>query len=492
MCIRDRTYRIRLVIGDVGDPILDSAVFLGGNSFDIGAPVLVTAQVPGSTEPIAFENCVDGEFVFQRSGVSLFNQDEIIEFSISPDSEAINGVDFEEIPLSVTIPAGQLSVTLPINIIEDNIQEGPESLKLEVRYQCDCIDPTGSELIINDDNDLALNFEEITVCAEQTFSLTPEITGGVPPFDFLWSTGVDTETMQGLVTEPTEYTLTITDFCGNTNIGTANIEVQNLPSATLTGNFNLCETADTGIPVEFEGNPPWTIGYSIDGIEQVPIENIQSTPFFLDTPTDGTYQITAFNDEFCSGILMGTAEVETSFFVDAEVIPPACFNSSDGSIQVNQIDAIPPFTTSWNIETEDDFFLDNLEAGTYILTIVNGEGCIFEETVELTATSDDFTECAQIFIPNVFSPNDDGINDIFSIFVDENSGIESIISMKVFNRWGALMFEQNNFIPNNGNTGWNGDFKERPLNPGVYVYMINIAFEDGSTLLKSGDVTLLR
>ena len=337
-----------------------------------------------------------------------------------------------------------------------------------------------------------MNFEEILVCADQPFSITPEILGGVPPLDFLWNTGVDTETMEGRVTEPTEYTLTITDFCGNTSVGMVNIDIQDLPSATLTGNFNLCETTDTGIPVELEGNPPWTIVYTIDGIEQIPIVNIQSNPFFLETPSEGTYLITSFNDEFCTGNVMGTAEVETSFFVDTEVIPPTCFNSSDGSIEVNQLDAIPPFTTSWNVQTEDDFFLDNLEAGTYILTIVNGDGCIFEETIELTATSVDFTECAQIFIPNVFSPNDDGINDIFSIFVDENSGIESIISMKVFNRWGALIFEQNNFIPDNGNTGWTGDFKESPLNPGVFVYMINIAFEDGSTLLKSGDVTLLR
>ena len=111
------TYRIRLIIGDVGDGILDSAVFLESNSFDLGAPTLVRAQVPGSDEPVAFESCVNGEFIFERGSMTLINQDIVVEYSISPESEAINGVDFEEIPMSITIPAGQNSVSLPINII---------------------------------------------------------------------------------------------------------------------------------------------------------------------------------------------------------------------------------------------------------------------------------------------------------------------------------------------------------------------------------------
>jgi len=99
------TYTISLILGDVGDDQLDSAVFLETNSFDLGEGISVRAEVPGSLEPNAFESCVDGQFVFSRSPISNIREDFIIEYSISSESTAINGVDFEEIPMSITIPA---------------------------------------------------------------------------------------------------------------------------------------------------------------------------------------------------------------------------------------------------------------------------------------------------------------------------------------------------------------------------------------------------
>ena len=486
------TYHIRLVIGDVGDANLDSAVFLETKSFDLGEPVNVRAEVPGSSEAIAYENCVDGQFVFTRSPFSPISEDLTIEYSISPDSRATSGVDFLEIPSSVTIPAGETSLTLPITVIEDNRMEDFENIKLELVYDCNCIDPTLSELIISETSNLSANVEEIMVCANQAFSITPEISGGVPPFDFLWGTGIDTVTFQGSVTEPTQYTLTITDFCGNSSLVVADIGIQSIPKATLTGIFNLCETAATGIPVLLEGNSPWELGYSIDGVEQVPIENIQVSPFFLSTPTEGNYELTSFNDVFCEGRAIGNAEVESTFIIDTDIVPPSCFNSMDGSIEITQLDAISPFSIEWNIEKEDDLFLENLIEDTYTLSIVDGDGCLYEKSFDLSAASNNIIDCAPFYIPNSFSPNNDGVNDIFSIFFNTPSGIENIISFQVYNRWGVLLFEQTDFIPDNGAIGWKGDFKGRPLDFGVYVYKIIIAFEDGSTLLTSGDVTLLR
>ena len=110
----------------------------------------------------------------------------------------------------------------------------------------------------------------------------------------------------------------------------------------------------------------------------------------------------------------------------------------------------------------------------------------------MSAISNDFEDCVPVYIPNSFSPNDDGINDVFSIFFEESSGVERIAFLQIYNRWGALIFEQNNFIPNNGATQWEGDFKGKPLNTGVYVYQVLLNFEDGNTLLLSGDVTLVR
>lgn len=486
------TYHIRLVLGDVGDANLDSAVFLESNSFDLGEKVSIRAEVPGSGEPIAYENCVDGQFVFTRNSLNNLNEDCTVEYSINPESEAINGIDFLEIPLSITIPAGDTSFILPITLIEDNVIEDPESLKLELMYACDCIDPILTELVINEVGELSANFEEVSVCEGQVFSIAPEIIGGVPPLDFLWETGETKDTIEVSVAASTQYRLTITDFCGNSTTGLADINIQNIPTATLVGTYDFCKATVTGIPVQLEGNPPWKIRYSIDGVEQTLIENIQSNPFYLNTATEGTYLLTTFNDAYCEGRVMGSATVESPFFVSTDIVPPSCFNSTDGSIEITQLDAVAPFSIEWNIETQDDYLIENLTADTYTLSIIDANGCFYEENFDLSAISNDINDCVPLYIPNSFSPNNDGVNEIFSIFADAYSGIEKIISMEVYNRWGILVFEQTDFIPDNNTTGWNGEFKGKPLDAGVYVYQIMIAFEDGRTLLMSGDVSLLR
>ncbi|MEM8909528.1 MAG: gliding motility-associated C-terminal domain-containing protein, partial [Bacteroidota bacterium] len=91
-----------------------------------------------------------------------------------------------------------------------------------------------------------------------------------------------------------------------------------------------------------------------------------------------------------------------------------------------------------------------------------------------------------IGVPNVFSPNGDGVNDRFeaspTVLLDE------IISFRVYNRWGTLLFESTDI-----EDGWDGTFKGSPQPSGVYVYMIELFCEiDESILVKSGDITLLR
>ena len=481
-----------MILGDVSDDKLDSAVFLESKSFDIGEPIAVCAEVPGLEEPIAYEGCADGQFVFTRSPFTSSNNDLTIEYSISPDSEAINGVDFDEIPMSITIPAGEREYILPINVIEDNIIEGPERLKLELVYECDCIDPTISELIITEDTPIQVNFDDIFVCANQPFAITPEISGGVPPYNFLWETGDQGDTLTTTVTGPRALLLDVIDHCGNTAQAAANVGLQSVPRGILTGTFDICETIDTGIPVELEGNPPWRLAYSFNGIPQDTIEDISSSPFFIPTPTIGTYALTIFSDAFCTGTLVNSAEVETPFFVEGEIDPAVCFNSDDGSITITRVDAVAPFTLNWDVDTDDDFFLDNLSIGTYLLTIIDGDGCRHEEVFELTSLSDDPVDCALYYIPNFFSPNNDGQNDKFSIFIGEDSGISSISSFQVYDRWGNIVYNQGRFLPTVEGIGWNGRSNNTELDSNVFFYKIVIAFDGGETRIESGSVTLLR
>ena len=94
-----------------------------------------------------------------------------------------------------------------------------------------------------------------------------------------------------------------------------------------------------------------------------------------------------------------------------------------------------------------------------------------------------------IYVPNVFSPNNDGVNDFFQCYPARNVEILEF-EMQLFNRWGAKMFETTDV-----NAGWNGNFKEELLNPGIYVYWIKTkvqACKREYEIFKKGDIAIVR
>ena len=97
---------------------------------------------------------------------------------------------------------------------------------------------------------------------------------------------------------------------------------------------------------------------------------------------------------------------------------------------------------------------------------------------------------AEVYVPNVFSPNYDGLNDKFTVY--SNDEVKIIDRLRIYDRWGEFIFELNNFPPNNTNYGWDGTFRNKPENPGVYVYTVDWTDLDGTKRKLSGDVTLLK
>lgn len=128
------------------------------------------------------------------------------------------------------------------------------------------------------------------------------------------------------------------------------------------------------------------------------------------------------------------------------------------------------------------------EDRNYVLRVTNANGC--------TAFDDIFVEVdanRNVYIPNVFSPNRDGRNEDFRIFACQ--GVRRVIDVKVFNRWGGIVFEDQDLAPNclDGIKLWEGEGQNgKPVNPGVFVYVIEVEFLDNITLLYRGDITVLR
>ena len=96
----------------------------------------------------------------------------------------------------------------------------------------------------------------------------------------------------------------------------------------------------------------------------------------------------------------------------------------------------------------------------------------------------------KVNIPNGFSPNDDGHNDVFYILA--SSDVKLLKDFSVYNRWGQKVFQVENAEANDPRYGWNGRLNGKLAEAGAYVYFVTILFSDGSTKLFKGTVTLVR
>ena len=116
--------------------------------------------------------------------------------------------------------------------------------------------------------------------------------------------------------------------------------------------------------------------------------------------------------------------------------------------------------------------------GTYHVTVENENGCSATDSILISSNC-----TIDLFVPNAFSPNGDGYNDIFLAY-----GVEVVeFNLKIFDRWGAFLFESNDI-----QQGWDGYFKGRKKQVGIYVYLIEATFLRGEKIRKKGDITLIR
>jgi gliding motility-associated-like protein len=121
----------------------------------------------------------------------------------------------------------------------------------------------------------------------------------------------------------------------------------------------------------------------------------------------------------------------------------------------------------------------------YQLIAFDANGCRAEDAVWVYVD-----RRLEVFIPNAFSPNDDGINDSFRIFGDNK--VKIIHSLRIFDRWGGNVFIASNVAPDDSAAGWDGSHRGQLLSAGVYLYFAEIEFFDGHVETVMGEVTLLR
>jgi gliding motility-associated-like protein len=121
----------------------------------------------------------------------------------------------------------------------------------------------------------------------------------------------------------------------------------------------------------------------------------------------------------------------------------------------------------------------------YIIQVTSDSGCIAKDSVKILVECKD----AYLLMPNAFTPNNDNLNDYFYPLT---RGVQSIIRFSIYDRFGNLVFEARNFIPNDKAFGWNGRVSGADQSTGVFVYYLEALCDSGEKLYKKGSVVLIR
>jgi len=121
----------------------------------------------------------------------------------------------------------------------------------------------------------------------------------------------------------------------------------------------------------------------------------------------------------------------------------------------------------------------------YTLTATSELGCLAMDSIFIAVNP-----TRKVFIPNIFSPNADGVNDFFSIYADMPN-VQEILQIAIYDRWGNLLFERQNLATNQGDNLWDGRYRGQIVERGTYLYYASVAYLDGVEDIISGTVTVV-
>jgi gliding motility-associated-like protein len=135
----------------------------------------------------------------------------------------------------------------------------------------------------------------------------------------------------------------------------------------------------------------------------------------------------------------------------------------------------PNYQHDWSTGEQTQAIVVSLVPQTVIVYVSNN-GCIGKDTI--------FVENAcPFFVPTAFTPNNDGINDVYKIITDGTNEFE----LKIFNRWGQLVY-----ISSDADGYWDGNFEGLPEEMGAFIYSLSIRFNNGISRVMNGNITLIR
>jgi gliding motility-associated-like protein len=325
-----------------------------------------------------------------------------------------------------------------------------------------------------------------SLCAGGSATLTASATGPVTNYSWQPGTGT-TNTVTVSPGATTSYIVSVVDTLGCTISDTVKVTVTPIPAAPVAGAVTACADSTAIIAVQNATGYYTYHWYTVaTGGTVAGTGNTFTAP---GTATDATYYVEAANGSCISPrISVAVSRLTTAAVpvVTATQITPNSVifvwqpvaGATGYQVSVNGAAYVTP--TSGLAGTTHQVTGVSLAEGVTINVIALG-GEICQNSAPGTTTAKLLNQ--DIFIPNTFTPNNDGHNDVFRALGNIITGQE----MKIFNQWGELIFATSEL-----SAGWDGTCRGKRQPMGVYVYAIRLKLADGKETLRKGTVNLLR
>jgi hypothetical protein len=371
-------YHIKLALTDVKDHGYDSAVFLKANSFSSGSNVIAAPSTPKTTSfdlETVYEGCDSTAFTFSRLDDDL-TLPLVINFNVDASSTATPGVDYVALPNSVTIPSGQKSVSLPINVLSDAIVESDEFITIEVAKSCSC-SKSKISIKIKDKPNLKVTIPDTSFCGTAKLLLQSKVSGTIGKVNYIWSTGEKTPNISINPSKTTSYTLTVSDECYQKIFDESVVTLAPNPTADLKmTSASVCRVGQiVTLPVTFTGLAPYQLTYKINGTTKTDT-NIKGDSVKIKADTIGIIQLLAVKGAGCDGKVNGAAKISLNpITLNSTVENAKCFNGKTGTINLKIAGGgTAPYTCEWS-NGDKNQNPKNLGKGKYKVDVIDKDNC---------------------------------------------------------------------------------------------------------------------